>query len=343
MSPARPPDAGRRPAGIARALGRCLAAAALSLSPVALAAGVPAFAEPQPPASSASAAPGSTSLTVAAAVSGQGVVAVSGTLVGADGRPLGRKVVSITVDDAMMGDATTASNGSWSTRVNLPQSFPNGTHQVVALYLDAGFDGPVSAATTLQVGNLPETKLTATPAETTVGHDQSVTVSGRLTTASGRPLPDCAIVVGAPDATGAATTAVTQSDGSFVVDYAIHGNPGDQRIPVRFDGDDTARASSTSMSVTVTDRPAASATPAPSPSAVQPLDDSGPGDVQPPAPTAPLPAKQRAELTSGPLTSGTNLAIGGVGLLALLSSLAMLGRSMAPERPREESVRLIDR
>ena len=343
MSRARRTEAGRRPAVVGRALSSCLVGIVVVLPVITtMGGGGLAVADPQPSAS-ASATPRAPALTVTAAPAGRGTISVSGTLVGGDGRPLGHKVISVTVDDAMMGGATTGSDGQWSTRITLPQTFPQGAHQVVALFLDAGFDGPVSATTTLVVGNLPDTKLTATAAAATVGRHQLLTVSGRLTTSTGAPLPDCAIVVGTPDGSGAVTTGVTESNGTFVVDYRIHETAGDDQIPVHFDGSDSGKASSASLSVTVTDKPVPSATPTPSPAASEPVLDSGPGDLQPTAPTTPLPAKQRAELTSGPLTSSTNLAVGGVGLLALLTSLAMLGRSLAPAKPGDERIRLIDR
>ena len=342
MPRARRPGARLRPVTPRPAHVRCLAGLVLTVCAVLPTVGAaPAYAGDPTGSASASASPGTTTLTLQASFAGHGVMSASGTLVGADGRPLGHKVVTLTVDDATMGGATTGSDGRWSTRVSLPERFPQGVHRVVALYLDDGFGGPVSATTTVQMGNLAATKLTAKAAPK-VGRGQTLTVSGRLTTASGRPLPDCAVVIGSADGTGTLTTAVTESDGTFVVDYTVHESAGDQRIPVHFDGDDRGKASSTSLSVTVTNAPVPSATPTPAPTASVANSDLGPGDVQPPVPATRLPVKQRAELTSGPLTSGTNLAIGGVGLLAVLTSLAMLGRSMAPVKPVEEPIRLID-
>ncbi|HEX2856641.1 MAG TPA: carboxypeptidase-like regulatory domain-containing protein [Propionibacteriaceae bacterium] len=342
MPRARRPGVRSRPVASRPALVPCLAGVVVAVCAVLPTAGAaPAYAGDPAASASASPSPGTTTLTLQASFAGHGVMSASGTLVGADGRPLGHKVVTLTVDDATMGGATTGADGRWSTRVALPERFPQGVHRVVALYLDDGFGGPVSATTTVQMGNLAATTLTAKSAAK-VGRGQTLTVSGRLTTASGSPLPDSAVVVGTPDSTGTLTTAVTESDGSFVVDYRVHEDAGDQRIPVRFDGDDRGKASSTSLSVTVSNTPVPSATPTPTPTASVASSDLGPGDVQPPVPTTPLPVKQRAELTSGPLTSGTNLAIGGVGLLAVLTSLAMLGRAMAPVKPIEEPIRLID-
>ena len=341
MFRARRAGADRRPSGIGRALAACLAGFTM-MAPAAVAiSAVPAHADP---VVTPAPAPGTTGLTVNAALEAHATMSVSGTLAGTDGRPLRDKLVSITLDDAMMGDATTASDGTWSTRITLPQTFPVGAHQVVALYLDAGIDGPISATTSLRVGNLPATELTAKASATRVGRHQLLTVSGRLTTTSGRPLPDSAVVVGTPDDTGTTTTAVTEKDGSFVVDYRIHEAAGDQRIPVHFAGDDSGKACAADFSVTVTDQPVPAQPANPSPSASGPIVDSGPGDLQPDTPATLLPGKRLASSSApGPLTSSTNLAFGGVGLLALLTSLAMLGRSLTPAGPGDERIRLIER
>lgn len=314
---------------------------------VPLAAPSSAWADPSasPVAAASSTGTGSTALTMSASLDGLTVLSVSGTLVSASGTPMPDSLVSITVDDQLLGHATTGADGRWSARIGLPDTFPSGLHQVVALFLDAAVDGEVSASATVQKGSLTSTRLSATPSSTHVGSHQVLTVSGRLVSISGRPVAAATITVGTPDAAGTVTTGVTGDDGRFVIDYDVHENPGQQRIPVRFGGDASGKAASTSVDVTVTDK--AVATSSPSPSAVMTarvITDSGPGDAQPADPATPLPAKSDGtSLTSGPLTSGPHLALGGVGLLALLTSLAMLGRSLAPRKPRDERIRLIDR
>ncbi|MDA8437233.1 MAG: carboxypeptidase-like regulatory domain-containing protein [Propionibacterium sp.] len=308
-----------------------------------------AWADPlaTPVPSASSTFTGSTALTMTASLEGLTVLSVSGALVSPSGTPMPDGVVSITVDDQLMGHATTGSDGRWSARISLPDTFPSGQHQVVALFLDGTTNGGVSASATVQKGSLTSTRLSATPSSTRVEQHQVLTVSGRLVSGAGRPVAAATIMVGTPDAAGTLTTGVTGDDGRFVIDYDVHEGPGQQHIPVRFDGDASGKASSTSVVVTVTDRIGPSPSPTPSGTATAParaMTDSGPGDAQPSDPATPLPAKaDGVSLTSGPLTSGPHLALGGVGLLALLTSLAMLGRSLAPRKARDERIRLIDR
>ena len=322
---------------------------AMVLVAVPLAAAPSAWADPlaNPAPSASGTGTGTTALTMTASLEGLTVLSVSGALVSPSGTPLPNGLVSITVDDQLMGHATTGSDGRWSARISLPDTFPSGRHQVVALFLDGSANGGVSASATVQKGSLTSTRLSATPSSTRVGQHQVLTVSGRLVSMSGHPVAAATIMVGTADAAGTLTTGVTGDDGRFVIDYDVHEGPGQQHIPVRFDGDASGKASSTAVVVTVTNTIGPSPSPSPSASATagaRAITDSSPGDAQPSDPATPLPAKaDGASLTSGPLTSGPHLALGGVGLLALLTSLAMLGRSLAPRRPREERIRLIDR
>ncbi len=299
-------------------------------------------ASPVPVASST--ATGSTRLTMTASLGNLTDLSVSGALVSPTGTPVPGGLVSITVDDRLMGHATTGADGLWSVRIHLPETFPAGQHRVVALFLDTSFDGEVSASATVRKGTLTSTRLSASPSVTQIGRHQVLTVSGRLTTTSGRPVAAAVITVGTPDSSGTVTTGVTGDDGRFVIDYDVHESAGQQRIAVGFAGDDSGKESSTSVGVTVTDGAVPSSSPPASAVAtVRALSDSGPGDAQPADPSTPLPPKPGTDLANSPLTSGPHLAFGGIGLLAVLTSLAMLGRSMAPHRPRDERVRLIDR
>ena len=347
MSPAHRPGARTRAARPGRVGASCLVGAvSLMAFGTPVVAPPPAWADPlaTPGPTASSTATATTRLTMTAGISGLTTLTVTGALVAADGTPIAGGLVNITVDDRLVGHATTGTDGRWSARIGLPETFPSGQHHVVALFLDTSFDGEVSASATVQKGSLAATRLSATPSTTRVGRHQVLTVSGRLTTTSGHPVAAGVITVGTPDSAGTVTTGVTGNDGRFVIDYAVHERAGSQRIPVRFDGDDSGRASSTSVTVTVTDGPISSAPPSAAATATaRAISDTGPGDVQPADPSTPLPPKSDGtNPAGGPLTSGPHLAFGGVGLLALLTSLAMLGRSIAPRRPREERIRLID-
>lgn len=299
-------------------------------------------------ASPAHAAPATTTgshLTLSASINGSMAV-MRGTLTAANRRPIANALVTVAIDSTLTRTATTDATGRWSVSLPLPWTISIGSHTVVALYVPLDPDQSANASTAITRTQGTASRIVARASASRIAQGSTVTVTGRLATTDGRPLVGETLTIGTPDADGNPCLAVTGTNGRFSAAYLVHEAPGALRLALTFTGSDLTNATTARLALTVVAgrTPSRATQPTLAPPAPYSTVGNGPGDLQPGDPTTPLPAKPVASAHAvwAPAFSGRQLGLMTVGGLALLTSLAMLGRSLRGSAEDAEEAHLID-
>ncbi len=319
----------------------CSALAALCLG---LAPAVPALADPSPsPHATADAAPAR--LTASGRVDASGNLTVTGKLDTESG-PLAGKRVVILVDGQDAAEATTGSDGAYSTTV--PASgVAIGSHDVTVLYSVAGEDPTTTTITVIRTQGAPP-KLVAKAAPSSVAPGRTVTVSGTLFSGK-QPLTGAEVdVLGPGGADAPFVLAFVKPEGTWSTVYPVpRAQPaGPLSLRVVY-STEVSGGTAVTIPVTVTVvRSSPSPSPSPTPSATpKPTPSATPTPTPTPSASSAASSASSAATTatSNPWTSGRVLALVIGGTLVVLTLLGLTGRAIMGRRgPDDATDRFID-